>query len=199
MKLELLRPFDRESPELDIEAVTRLRDKCEFATDLEWDVYQAKVFYEGFGDAKKAVEILQKSLERHPGSVDVLACLAECYSRLPGEEKKALEMAQQALASGNQSDYPHTIMARVFLAMNRPIDAYQSAMASLKVNSKNYEAGVYLGVTGFAIAMAEGNVEEMEWSVKNLRITQRLNPDSKHLARILEKHERLLNEAKGRS
>ena len=49
MERRILRPLDPRCPEFDTEQAGRLRDKWEFANDLEWTIYQAKVFYEVFG------------------------------------------------------------------------------------------------------------------------------------------------------
>jgi tetratricopeptide (TPR) repeat protein len=192
MELRLLRSFDPRCPEFDIEQAGRLRDKWEFANDLEWTIYQAKIFYEVFGDVQKASELLEKALKAAPESADLLACLAECYSRMPDKLEKAREYCTRSLAVNDQSDYAQTIMARVEIALGTPLDAYRSAMATLKLNSGNFEAGVYLGVVGFAIAMAEWNVEEMERSIENLRVTLSLNPDSPILQGIIAENERQL-------
>jgi len=194
MELRLLRPFDPQSPEFDTEQGGRLRDKWEFANDVEWTVYQAKVFYEVFGDVRKASELLEKALEGAPENADLLVCLAECYSRLPDKLENARELCTRSLAVNDQSDYSHTIMARVQVALGAPLDAYLSAIAALKVNSRNFEAGVYLGVVGFAIAMAENNIEEMERSIENLHLTLSLNPGSPLLQGIVTENDRQLAE-----
>lgn len=194
MELRLLRPLDPKSPEFDTEQGNRLRSRWEFANDVEWTVYQAKVFYEIFGDVRRASELLEKALDGAPKNADLLACLAECYSRMPDKLEKARELCTRSLAVNDQSDYCHTIMARVQVALGAPLDAYFSAMAALKLNGRNFEAGVYLGVVGFAIAMAEKDIEEVGRSIENLRVTLTLNPDSPHLQGIIAENERQLAE-----
>lgn len=196
-KLKLLRPYDSDSPEFEIEQVERLLDKREFPNDREWALYQAKVFYEAFGDISKATKILEKELQKDPQNADILACLAECYSRSPEHYESALECCENALEINDMSDYVHTIKARVLIATGKPIDAYFSAMAALRVNSHNFEAGVYLGVVGFAIAESEHNLEEMEFSIQNLRTTQKLNPGSQLLANIIQKNQSKLDHIRG--
>jgi tetratricopeptide (TPR) repeat protein len=196
MERRLLRPYDPECPEFEIERAGRLRDKWEFPDDLEWTVYQAKVFYEVFGDAPKASELLEKALRDAPEDADLLACLAECYSRMPGKLEAARHVCSRSLALDDQSDYAHTIMARVQAALGSPLDAYLSAMAALKLNSHNVEAGLYLGVVGFAIAVAEGDLGEIERSVENLRLTLSLNTGSQRLQSVVAEHERRLAEIK---
>lgn len=197
MEMKLLKPWDRISPELDTEEVGRLKDRNEFDSELEWTVYQAKVFYEGFGDPKPAVDILEEALKKHPSNSDLMFCLAECLSRNSSTLESALEYCDKGLDLNNESDYGHTIKARIHLTKEDPIQAYISAMNALKINSRNFEAGVYLGVTGFAIAATEGNIEEMEYSVKNLKTTLSLNPTSENLARIIAENEKYLHQVKG--
>ncbi|MFA6383628.1 MAG: hypothetical protein WCX17_04375 [Parcubacteria group bacterium] len=196
MELKLLCPFDSQYPEFDTEQVGKLRDQREFPNDREWAVYQAKIFYEVFGDVQKAVEILKEALQKNQQDADILACLGECYSRIMGSEELALDYCSKALAINNQLDYAYTIMARVQTRIGRPIDAYKSAMAALKINSLNFEAGVYLGAIGCAIALAENDEKEMELSIKNLRKTQRLNPSSQRLVKIIQENEEKLNQMK---
>ena len=195
MELKLLRPFDQENPEFESDQdACRLKDKWEFADESAWVIYQAKVFYESFGDPNRASELLEDGLKTALANADLLACLAECYSRLPAKLEEARRICDKSLAINDQSDYAHTIMARVNLALGEPFDAYRSAMAALMLNSSNFEAGVYLGAVGFEIAAAEGNVEEMKRSVDNLRLTLSLNPRSLRLQRIIVEKERRLAE-----
>jgi tetratricopeptide (TPR) repeat protein len=198
MELRLLRPHDQKCPEFDTEQVGKLRDKAEFSDDLEWTIYQAKVFYEVFGDAGMASELLKKALLDAPQNADLLACLAECCSRSPDKLEEARHICSMALKINDGSDYAHTIMARVQLALGLPMDAYCSAMAALKLNSHNFVAGVLLGVIGFAVAMAEKNIEEMERSIENLRVTLSLNSGSQRLQRIITEKERQLAEIRKR-
>ncbi|MBN1792406.1 tetratricopeptide repeat protein [Candidatus Woesearchaeota archaeon] len=189
-------PWDRENPELETEETTRLKDRHEFSSELEWITYQSKVFYEGFRDINAATKILEDGLKKYPDQPDLLLGAAECLSRDKSQLKKALSYCQRGLKKDPDSDYGHTIKARIELAQEKPIDAYISAMNALKINSQNVEAGVYLGTIGFAIAEAEGNVEEMEYSIENLRITQRLCPGSKRIERIIAEDEKRLREYK---
>lgn len=197
MEMKLLRPWDGISPELDIEEIGRLKDRYEFDSDLEWIVYQAKVFYEGFGDPKPAINILEEGLKKYPNSSDLMFCLAECLSRNNSTLESALDYCDKGLEVNDKSDYGHTIKARIHLTKEDSIQAYISAMKALKVNFRNFEAGVYLGVTGFAIAATEGNIEEMEYSVKNLKTTLSLNPACENLARIIAEDEKYLHQVKG--
>ncbi len=192
MELRLLRPLDQHCPEFHTEQAGRLRDRWEFSNDLEWAVYQAKVFYEVFSDVQKASELLEQALEADPENADLLACLAECYSRLPDKLALARDFCTRSLARDGESDYAHTIMARLHAALGKPVDSYRSAMAALKLNTHNFEAGVYLGIVGFALAQAEGDTEEMARSMENLRITLSLNTGSPLLQDIIEDNERRL-------
>jgi hypothetical protein len=142
-----------------------------------------------FGDVTKASEILAAALERYPEDASVMACLAECYSRQPPTLREAFSLCQRVLELRPGCDYTHTILARVQLALGKPIDAYVSAMKALQANSLNFEAGIYLGTIGFAIAKAEGDIIEMEYSIANLRTTRSLNPRSQKLARIIADNE----------
>lgn len=199
VELKLLRPYDKEAPEIDVEQQGKLLERRDFPSDRDWAIYEAKVFYEALGDVSKATEILERQLQKEPEDADVLASLAECYSRTPAQYKKARDHAERALAIDDQSDYAHTILARVHLATDKPIDAYRSAMNALVINSSNYEAGVYLGITGFAIAVAENDLGEMEFSIENLRATQSLNPNSNLLTKIIQENEQVLEAAKSKN
>lgn len=178
MVTRLMRPWDERCPECDSEAVCRLKERGEFSNDVEWTLYNAKVLYEVFGDVRKASEILRSGLERHPQEAALLACLAECYSRQSTTLQEAASVCQRTLELCPDCDYTHTIMARVQLAFGKPIEAYVSAMKALQANSLNFEAGIYLGTIGSAIAKAEGNLHEMEYSIANFRTTLSLNPGS---------------------
>ena len=190
--MKLLRPFDPESPDLDAEEVDRLKDRREFGSEAEWAVYQAKVFYEILGDTTKAIEMLEGVLASESDNSDLLFCLSECYSRNPDTLDKAWEYCGKGLERDAQSDYGYTIQARVHLAREQPVKAYQSAMNALKLNSGNFEAGVYLGITGFAMAAAEKDPREMELSIENLRTTLSLNPESRRLQQVIKENEQYL-------
>lgn len=192
MELRLMKPVDGVMEGVETEEVTRLKDKREFKSDSEWVVYQAKVFYEGFGDLESAIDILEESLRKESQNPDLMFCLAECYSRTPKRYQEALKLTKRGLGINKQSDYGYTIKARVEAALERHTDAYFSAMEALKINKYNYEAGVYLGTIGFAIAAEEGDVEEMEYSIENLKLTKRLFPESGRLTRIIEENEERL-------
>lgn len=192
MEFKLLRPFDKERPEIDQEPVDRLKERYDFNSDTDWAIYQAKVFYEVFGDVSKAKGILEEQLKCDSEDARLHFCLAECYSRNPASAEKCLEHCDAGLKIDPSSDYGHTIKARVELALQRPLDAYRSAMAALMINSLNFEAGVYLGIVGFALAASESDIEEMERSIENLRTTLSLNPKSKYLQNVIEEDERIL-------
>lgn len=192
MEFKLLQPFDKACPEFDQTSTQRLMERYEFDTHAEWAIYQAKVYYEIVNDVGKAVEVLKKQLSISPSDARLHFCLAECYSRMSGGSVNCLKECEEGLQLDAESDYGYTIKARAELALQRPIAAYESAIAALKINSRNYEAGFYLGTIGFAIAQAAGDIEEMRLSIQNLRITLSLNPDSTLLADIIAKDEEVL-------
>ncbi len=196
MEMKLLRPIDGILADIEPEEVTRLKDRREFNNNAEWAVYQAKVFYEGFGDTEKAIEILEDARKAEPGNSDLIFCLAECYSRSEEGLDQAFKLCEKGVKIDNKSDYGYTIMARVQVAQQKPIDAYTSAMNALKINNSNYEAGIYLGSIGFAIAMAEGDIEEMQYSLENLRLTKKIFPDSARLDTIIKENEDYLKRFK---
>jgi hypothetical protein len=70
-------------------------------------------------------------------------------------------------------------------------------MSALKADGRNVEAGVILGMTGFAIAEVEGDEREMELSIENLKITQSLAPGSRRLKAIIENLRERVNLRKG--
>ena len=192
MSNSLRRPYDPNCPEFEAESVVRLKDRREFNNPSEWALYQAKVFYEGLGDTQKAIDILEQALPLDSENLEMLESLAECYSREPNHFEKALEYCQKALAVNSSADHAYTVVARVQAAQGNLDVAYQAAIAALKLNSRNVEAGIYLGVIGFAMAMGNHDLDEMEWSIKNLRLTQSLIPQSKRLAAIIAENERVL-------
>ncbi len=198
MEMKLLSSMDRSCSEHDFEEASRLKEPSEFESDLEWIVYQAKVFYEGFRDLGAATNTLEEGLQKYPSSSDIHFCLAECYSRKPDTLEKAISYCTKGLAIEPKSDYAYTIKARSEHGLGKMIPAYFSAMEALKINKYNFEAGVYLGVIGFAMALAEGNIEEMKYSVENMKITLSMNPDSTWFAGILKENETVLEQyAKG--
>ena len=67
-------------------------------------------------------------------------------------------------------------------------------MEALKCNPYNFESAIYLGTVGFAIALADEDAEEMRLSIQNLRLTQKLFPQSGRVARLIEENERRLGE-----
>jgi hypothetical protein len=194
---KLLWAFDKQGDEHDCEEVTRLKDQHEFTDRTDWAIYQAKVHYEIFGNIEKAIWILESEHSRVPRDASVMFCLAECCSRKKDRLLQALELCTNGLLVDASSDYGYTIKARVQRALGDPINCYRSAMEALKLNKRNLEAGIYLGVVGFAIALAEGDPEEMRSSIKNLRVTQTIFPQSRVVARLIEENEKRLGEFVG--
>lgn len=192
MELKLLRPFDMQHPDIDQEPIVQLKDRQEFSCESDWVIYQAKVFYELFRDSGEAMRLLEARAKEDERDARIHFCLAECYSRDCGGLARSLDCCEKGLAINAKSDYGHTIRARVELSLDRPFEAYLSAMAALKLNSRNFEAGFYLGTIGFAIATSEGNVEKMKLSNENLRTTLSLNPDSASLTKIIVENEAIL-------
>jgi tetratricopeptide (TPR) repeat protein len=160
MERRLLRPFDEQGIDYESEGVTRVKDQREFHDRTDRAIYQAKVLYEAFGDVEKAIEILESEQRRVPEDADEMFCLAECYSRRKDHLERVVELCTTGLAIDPSSDYGYTIKARAELALGRPIHCYRSAMEALKRNVENFEAAIYLGTVGFAIALANQDREE---------------------------------------
>lgn len=196
MDNKLLRPFEK-GVDQECEGISRLKERSEFRDPTDWAIYQAKIFYEGFGDIEKAIEILEAEQTRVPQDANVMFCLAECYSRTSGRLVRAVELCTTGLSIDATSDYGYTIKARTQLALGRPIDCYQSAMEALRRNMYNFEAAIYLGIVGFAIARADENEEEMRLSIQNLRLTQECFPQSRMVARLIKENEMWLAEFLG--
>jgi tetratricopeptide (TPR) repeat protein len=194
MERKLLRPSDEQKVDYDSEEITQLKDRAEFSNPIDWAIYQAKVFYEAFGDVDKAIEILETEHGRVPHDADVMFCLAECYSRTKDRLERAVELCTTGLSIDRLSDYGYTIRARAQLALGRPIDCYRSAMEALKLRTDNFEAGIYLGTVGFALALADHDAEEMRLSIENLELTGTLFPQSKMVARLIKENEMRLAE-----
>jgi hypothetical protein len=72
-------------------------------------------------------------------------------------------------------------------------------MEALKRNTYNFEAAVYLGVVGFALALAEGDEREMQLSLQNLKTTEERFPQSRLLSCLVEQHEARFTEFLGRA
>ena len=161
MERRLLQPFHEQGIDYEPEGVTRLKDELEFRDQTDWAIYQAKVFYEAFGDLEKAIEMLESGQRRLPEDADVMFCLAECYSRRKDRLERVVELCTTGLAIDPSSDYGYTIKARAELALGRPIDCYRSAREALKRNVENFEAAICLGNVGFAIALADQDRQEM--------------------------------------
>jgi len=196
LELKLLRPFDKSDwEEVEGEEVDRLKDRWEFNSDTEWTIYQAKVFYEGFRDVKKAIEILEKGLEKDTQNSDILFCLAECYSRTPQSEK-ALEYCTKGLEINSTSEYGYTIKARVEIDRKNFVEAYTSAMNALKINKYNYEAGICLGLSGFLLSARAGRIDAMEKDIENLKVTLHFFPESKKVQNLIGQAESYLNKLK---
>jgi tetratricopeptide (TPR) repeat protein len=194
MERRLLRPFGEQGVDCETEPVARLQAESEFTNPIDWVIYQAKVFYEGFGNVEAAIKILEQEHGRCPEDVDLKFCLAECYSRTADRLERAVELCSTALLIDATSDYGYTIKARAELALGRPIECYISAMEALKRNSGNFEAAIYLGNIGFAIALAERNTDEMQMSIQNLKLTQELFPESRMVRSLIHQNEMRLGE-----
>ena len=194
MERKLIRPFGEHGMDYESEEITKLKDRLEFPNATDWAIYQAKVLYEAFGDVEKAIEILETEHNRFPQDANVMFCLAECYSRTKDHLERAVELCTTGLSTDVFSDYGYTVKARAQLALGRLIDCYVSAMEALKRRTDNFEAGIYLGTVGFAIAVANKDAEEMRLSTENLRITQKLFPGSRIVTRLIEENEMRLAE-----
>lgn len=194
MERRLIKPFEPEQTDVAAEPVVQLKDRTAFSDPIDWVIYEAKVFYEVFGDIDSALATLERGHAEHPANMDITLCMAECCSRRPEQHARAVELCQKVLSQGPEGDCAYTILARVHAAAGQIVASYVAAMRALKLNSHNYEAGVYLGTMGFSIALAEGNAHEMACSLENLRLTQQHHPGGSRLAAIIAGHEQLLDQ-----
>lgn len=152
---------------------------AQFACDQHFHLGEA---YLAGNQARLAIRRFEQALSAFDGGsayehfvVAVKLALAEAHSAIDVEEwQQALRYLNEVLAVFPDDDRAHAIKARVHVRAKQPVEAYVSAMAALKSCSKNFEAGCYLGVIGFQLARADGDVEEMAHSVQNLKITQDL-------------------------
>ncbi len=171
------------------EKTGRLKERREFGSDSEYAIYQAKVFYEVFGNNAKAALLLEDALSRDDRATeDLYISLGEVYSRFPEDPEKVsrgFDMCRKALEIDPESDDAYTIMARLHHIKGEFVECYLSAEKALKINLDNYEALLYHGSLGFAIAHQAGDIEEMQLSLENLRIAQKYYPESTRLEKII--------------
>jgi len=184
MEMKLLRPVDGLEGDVESEEVTRLKDRSDFNNPIEWAVYQAKVFYEGFRDIEKATSILEKALQEDASNPDLMFCLAECYSRREEKYARSLELCKEGLKI-KESDYGITIKARVHYQKGELPKAYRAARLALMINLNNYEALLYHNVIGFQYASIERDVNRMKKHIENLEMAVKMFPESTRLKKIL--------------
>jgi len=161
---------------------------AQFACDKHFHLGEA---YLAGNQARPAIRRFEQALSAFDGrsayehfGVAVKLGLAEAHAAIDvGQWQQALKYLDEILAVSPDDDRAHTIKARVYVRMARSDDtnrsnanAYLSAMAALKSNSKNFEAGCYLGYIGFHLFKAKGNFEEMAHSIQNLKSTQSRYP-----------------------
>lgn len=197
MSIKLIRPVDPGVNEFDQSEHCRLMERFEFESDLEFGLYSAKVFYEAFNDIPKAIEILEKLEEQYPHDASVKFALAECLSRTKESSEKALQLCEIGLGLDSNSAYGFTIQARIYAAIGNVDEAYRSCMNALKIDRSLIEPAAILGVTGFWIAKAEGDLREMYLSVKNLEIALGKYPDSKYLANLFHEYKKRYEKESG--
>jgi tetratricopeptide (TPR) repeat protein len=116
----------------------------------------------------------------------VKLALAEAHAAVDVKEwDKALDYVAQVLSILPDDDRALATKARIHVRRTEPVDAYLAAIAALKVNPKSFEAACYLGLMGFHIARAAGDVETMALSIKNLKLAQSLQPSSREMAALI--------------
>ncbi len=120
-------------------------------------------------------------------SVAVKLALAECYSAIDVQNwENAIKVLNEIIVEFPEEDRAHAIFARVHIRRGEPIEAYKSAMAALKSNPENFEAACYLGFVGFSLSKTENNLSEMAKDIDNLKQAQRLYPQCRDLAKLIE-------------
>ena len=164
---------------------------AEFTCDRDFHLGELYLFA---NQARLAIRRFEAALSSYAGQsayenfeVAVWLALAECHAAIDVKEwDTALEYLDKVFKIFPDDDRGHAIRARIHVRRNEPVEAYRSAMATLKANPLNFEAACYLGLMGAHIARAQNDLEEMRKSIENLRIAQSLYPASQDLASLIE-------------